>query len=75
MFTDGPEDEDASEAVRDNLCTIAGTTCLLHELYVACLVGRAQFLDWAQSWVSTAMPANLVSGLAERLELLEDFCS
>ena len=66
MFTDGPEDERASEEIRNHLCLLSGTTLFVHEVRIAALVGKDQFLEWARRWVSQKPPDGFQYGLVER---------
>jgi len=66
MFSDGPEENDASRYVRDALCRIASATLFLHELAICNFVGRRPFLTWIDEWVQHNLPRNTVSGLASR---------
>jgi hypothetical protein len=75
MFTDGPEDAQVSNEIRNHLCLLAGTTLFLHEVQIAALVGKDQFLEWARQWISQKLPEGFQSGLVERNLLHQKLCT
>jgi len=70
VFTEGPEDADASAYVQRDLGNLAASTSLVHELCVRELIGRARFLALADEWLESTMPPQLNIGLRQRRELL-----
>jgi hypothetical protein len=75
MFTDGPEDEQVSDEIRNHLCLLSGTTLLLHEVQIAALVGKDRFLEWVHEWISQRLPDDFRSGLVERNIFHQRLCS
>jgi len=75
MFTDGPEDDIISSEVRSDLRVIAGTTLFLHELFIATLVGKSEFLGWVTEWIDENVPDHIASGLANRYDCICEFCT
>jgi hypothetical protein len=66
MFTDGPEYENDSEYVRGYFCRIASGTLFLHELAICNLVGRGDFKNWVEEWISRNIPSGRNIGLVKR---------
>lgn len=71
MFTDGPEDDWSARFVHSDLCRLAASTMLVHELHVAQLVGKRAFRQWADSWLKNkGVVGGKPVGLAARRQLL-----
>ncbi len=75
MFTDGPEDNQVSNEIRNHLCLLSGTTLFLHEVHIAALVGKDRFLDWTSEWISQKLPDGFQSGLVERNVIHQNLCT
>lgn len=69
MFIEGPEDELSSRHVHDDLVAVASATMLLHEVYVASIVGRTRLLGWVDSWLGPHARGQQL-GLALRRDLI-----
>lgn len=70
MFTDGPEDAEASIRVHLALSFLTGCTLLVHELRIQGLVGEKLMLQWADDWLEKSGPGAEGLGLARRRDLL-----
>jgi hypothetical protein len=70
MFTEGPEDEDASIRVHLALSFLTGCTLLVHELRIQRLVGEKLLRQWADDWLGKSGPGAGGLGLARRRDLL-----
>jgi hypothetical protein len=71
MFTEGPEDEDASIRVHLALSFLTGCTLLVHELRIQRLVGEKLVLQWVDDWLGKSGPGAMGLGVARRRDLLE----
>ena len=69
MFTDGPENDQQSIQVRDDLNIIAGGNLLLAELTVRNIVGHDVFFKWISDWVRTNVPNYPTSAIRDRLQI------
>lgn len=72
MFTDGPDDDNASHYVRNALCRIAGGTLFLYELVISRLVGHDTFFGWLNGWVKRNLPHQYDRGVAARRPFHEE---
>jgi hypothetical protein len=70
MFTEGPEDEDASIRVHLALSFLTNCTLLVHEMRIQRLVGEKQLLQWIDDWLGKSGPGARGLGLARRRDLL-----
>jgi hypothetical protein len=69
MFTDGPTDNVTSRKVHTELCFIASSTMLVHELHIAQVIGAKRLGQWADRWLAQNQVAGQL-GLARRQGLL-----
>lgn len=69
MFTDGPENDQQSIQVRDDLNIIAGGNLLLAELTVRNIVSHDVFFKWINDWVRTNAPNYPTSAIRDRLQI------
>jgi hypothetical protein len=70
MFTEGPEDEDASLRVHLALSFLTNCTLLVHELRIQRLVGEKLMLQWVDDWLGKSGPGAGGLGVARRRDLL-----
>ena len=69
MFTDGPENDQASIQVRDDLNIIASGNLLLAELAVSNIVSHDVFFAWINDWVCTNVPNHPTFAIRDRLQI------
>lgn len=66
MFTDGPENRDMSESIRECFCRLASATLFLHELMLCRIIGKQEFHLWVKNWITTNIPKGMKDGLSNR---------
>lgn len=69
MFTDGPENDQQSIQVRDDLNIIVSGNLLLAELAVRNIVSHDVFFKWINDWVRTNAPNYPTSAIRDRLQI------
>jgi hypothetical protein len=73
VFTDGPETSEQSRAFRRDLCILASTTMLMSELAISRTVGKAQLLNWVDTWSRSVARRGARVGLLHRRDALAKF--
>lgn len=70
MFTEGPEDDQVSRTVHQDLQLICASNLMLHELHIGRLLSRGRILSWIDPWLGSNMPSGKTLGLARRRDIL-----